>query len=51
MIWQDCSVNPVSRAMLGVLDHDDAADGSAAAAYLDFSLLRLDEMLERCLTR
>ncbi|MGI9326052.1 MAG: SDR family oxidoreductase [Pseudomonadales bacterium] len=41
---------PITRAMLGVLDHDDTADGGAAAAYLDFSLVPLNEMLQRCLT-
>ncbi len=41
---------PVTRAMLGVLDHDDSADGGPAADYLDFSLLPLDEMLRLCLS-
>ncbi len=49
-VLEKVSANPpITRAMLGVLDHDDTADGSAAAEYLDFSLLPLNEMLQRCL--
>lgn len=40
---------PITRAMLGVLDHDDAADGSAALAYLGFPLTSLDDTLRACL--
>lgn len=41
---------PVTRAMLGVLDHDDDADDAPARDYLRFERLGLDEMLRRCLT-
>lgn len=48
-VLEKVSANPpVTRAMLGVLNHDDSADGQAAAEYLDFQLLPLDEMLARC---
>ena len=40
---------PVTRAMLGVLDHDDCADGAAAQAYLGFPLTSLDDTLRLCL--
>ncbi|MFK7913689.1 MAG: SDR family oxidoreductase [Pseudomonadales bacterium] len=40
---------PVTRAMLGVLDHDDSADGTAAQAYLGFPLTSLDDTLRLCL--
>jgi NADH dehydrogenase len=40
---------PVSRAMLGVLDHDDAVDPAPAAARLRIALTPLDTLLERCL--
>ena len=40
---------PVTRAMLGVLDHDDDADDGPARDYLKFERLGLDEMLRRCL--
>ena len=38
---------PVTRAMLGVLEHDDAIDPSAAAETLGISLTDLDETLQR----
>jgi uncharacterized protein YbjT (DUF2867 family) len=41
------SVPPVTRAMLGVLDHDDAVDSSAAVASLGLVLTPLDVMLEK----
>jgi len=40
---------PVTRAMLEVLDHDDAIEPHAAAAQLGISLTGLDEMLRRCM--
>jgi len=40
---------PVTRAMLGVLDHDDAIDPGPAAAALGLNLTPLDEALRRCL--
>jgi uncharacterized protein YbjT (DUF2867 family) len=40
---------PVTRAMLEVLDHDDAIEPYAAAARLGISLTGLDEMLRRCM--
>lgn len=39
---------PVTRAMLGVLDHDDAVDPGAAARRLGIELTPLDETLRRC---
>jgi uncharacterized protein YbjT (DUF2867 family) len=36
---------PMTRAMLGVLDHDDAIDAGAAAARLGITLTPLDETL------
>ncbi|MEM1229167.1 MAG: NAD(P)H-binding protein [Pseudomonadota bacterium] len=39
------STPPVTRAMLGVLDHDDASDDRAARDYLRFERTGLDEML------
>ncbi len=39
---------PVTRTMLGVLDHDDDINASAAAADLGISLTPLDETLRRC---
>ena len=39
---------PVTRAMLGVLDHDDAFDPASAAARLGITLTDLDTMLRRC---
>jgi len=41
---------PVTRAMLGVLDHDDAIDPAPAAARLGIALTPLDETLRRVLT-
>ncbi len=38
---------PVTRAMLGVLDHDDDAPSEAAASALGITLTPLDEMLRR----
>jgi NADH dehydrogenase len=39
---------PVTRAMLGVLDHDDAVDPRPACERLGLSLTPLDETLRRC---
>lgn len=39
---------PVSRAMLGVLDHDDAIDPSDSCRRLGIELNSLDETLRRC---
>jgi NADH dehydrogenase len=39
---------PVTRAMLEVLDHDDAVDPSDAARRLGIELTPLDETLRRC---
>jgi NADH dehydrogenase len=39
---------PVSHAMLGVLDHDDAVDPSDATRRLGIELTPLDETLRRC---
>jgi NADH dehydrogenase len=38
---------PVTRAMLGVLDHDDDIDAAPAAAQLGIGLTPLDDMLRR----
>jgi len=48
----ECALNapPISRAMLGVLDHDDAIDAAAACAQLDIALTPLDDMLRLVLT-
>ncbi len=40
---------PVTRAMLGVLDHDDAVDPLPAAARLGIPLTDLDTMLRHCI--
>ncbi len=40
---------PVTRAMLGVLDHDDCVDSDRAAMALGISLTPLNETLRRCL--
>jgi NADH dehydrogenase len=40
---------PVTRAMLGVLDHDDAEDSSTAVANLGLTLTPLDVTLEKVL--
>lgn len=40
---------PVTRAMLGVLDHDDAIDNSAATNLLGLTLTPFDEMLRNVL--
>lgn len=40
---------PVTRPMLGVLDHDDAVDTSAARERLRIELTPLDEMLRQCM--
>ena len=37
---------PITRAMLGVLDHDDDIDPSPSCKELDINLTTLDEMLE-----
>jgi len=39
----------VTRSMLGVLDHDDQVDISAAIALLEIQLRPLDETLEMVL--
>jgi NADH dehydrogenase len=39
---------PVTRAMLGVLDHDDRIDTQPAVADLGIRLTALDETLRRC---
>jgi NADH dehydrogenase len=39
---------PVTRAMLGVLDHDDDVDPSDACRRLGIQLTSLDETLRRC---
>ncbi len=41
---------PITRAMLGVLDHDDRVDAHSAARALGLSLTPLEDMLHRCLT-
>jgi NADH dehydrogenase len=41
---------PVTTAMLGVLDHDDAIDPLPASRALGLALTSLDEMLATCLT-
>ena len=41
---------PVTTAMLGVLDHDDAIDPLPASQALGISLTSLEEMLTSCLT-
>lgn len=40
---------PVTRAMLGVLDHDDRVDAAPALAALGIGLTPLDETLRRCI--
>ncbi len=40
---------PVTRAMLGVLDHDDRVDTAPALAALGIELTPLDDTLRRCL--
>ncbi|MCZ6658442.1 MAG: NAD(P)H-binding protein [Gammaproteobacteria bacterium] len=40
---------PITRAMLGVLDHDDRVDAHSAARALSLSLTPLEDMLNRCL--
>jgi NADH dehydrogenase len=40
---------PVTRAMLGVLDHDDRIDPAEACRRLGITLTPLDETLRRCL--
>ncbi len=42
---------PVTRAMLGVLDHDDNIDPATALERLGISLTPFDTMLERCLDK
>ncbi|MFU8817030.1 MAG: NAD(P)H-binding protein [Pseudomonadales bacterium] len=41
---------PVTRAMLGVLDHDDRINPQPALAALGIALTPLDEALRRCLS-
>ncbi|MEJ6591189.1 MAG: NAD(P)H-binding protein [SAR86 cluster bacterium] len=45
------SAPPVTRAMLGVLDHDDAVDTAEAAKHLGVRLTSLDVMLAAVLAR
>jgi len=40
---------PLTRAMLGVLDHDDRVDPAGACGRLGIGLTPLDETLRRCL--
>ena len=40
---------PLTRAMLGVLDHDDSVDVSTACEKLGIELTPLDETLRRCI--
>lgn len=40
---------PITRAMLGVLEHDDAVDPSEACARLGIELTPLDDTLRHCL--
>ena len=48
-IFERLSPNPpVTRAMLGVLDHDDDVDVTAAREALGLELTALDETLRRC---
>lgn len=50
-IFERLSANPpVTRAMLGVLDHDDQVDPASALELLGLSLTPLDDMLKRTLT-
>lgn len=42
---------PVTRAMLGVLDHDDAIDPAPASASLGIELTALDQMLKNLLLK
>ena len=42
------STPPVTRAMLGVLDHDDAVDPGPACRKVGVTLTPLDALLERC---
>ena len=39
---------PITPAMLGVLEHDDAVDAAAACEALGITLTSLDETLRRC---
>ncbi len=48
-VFERVSANPpVTRAMLGVLDHDDQMDVAAALELLDLELTPLQSMLELC---
>ncbi len=50
-IFEAVSGNPpVTRAMLGVLDHDDDVDAGAAASKLGITLTPLDDTLNRVLS-
>ncbi|MBW2268545.1 MAG: NAD(P)H-binding protein [Deltaproteobacteria bacterium] len=42
---------PLTRAMLGVLDHDDSVDVRPACTRLGIELTTLDETLRRCIPR
>jgi uncharacterized protein YbjT (DUF2867 family) len=49
-LLEKASANPpVTRAMLGVLDHDDQLDAGPACERLGIELTPLDETLRRCL--
>lgn len=50
LLERTTSKPPVTRAMLGVLDHDDALDTASASRALGLSLTGLDAMLATCLT-
>ena len=39
---------PLTRAMVGVLDHDDVVDTRRACEFLNLTLTPLDETLARC---
>jgi hypothetical protein len=49
-LMEKVSANPpLTRAMLGVLDHDDRIDTQQAVEALGLTLTSLDETLRRCL--
>jgi uncharacterized protein YbjT (DUF2867 family) len=49
-VLERCTRNPpITRAMLGVLDHDDRIDPGPALDALGITLTPLDEALRRCL--
>jgi uncharacterized protein YbjT (DUF2867 family) len=50
LLMEKVSANPpLTRAMLGVLDHDDRIDTQQAVDALGLTLTSLDETLRRCL--